>query len=288
MTNYQVLLFYKYVTIENPTELMDQQRALWEQLGFKGRMIIASEGLNGTLEGSVEQVSEYIREMQKDERFSDIHWKKSAGSGETFPKISIKVRDEIVSLHLGQDDFSPYEATGKYLSAEELHQWFQEKKEFYIIDMRNDYEFKVGHFQGSINPSFKNFRDLPKILPEIEGYKDKTVLTVCTGGIRCEKASGYLVRNGFKDVYQLQGGIHTYMEKYPNQDFLGKLYVFDGRIVMGYNTDSPEHVSIGKCDLCEVDCESFADYFLNGTERKHGILCPVCRQKDEVVVDPGF
>src|SRR5690606_14861554 len=157
------------------------------------------------------------------------------GTGEAFPKLSVKLRKEIVSGHLEDEDVKPWEMTGKYVSADLLHQWIEEGEDFTIVDMRNNYEYKVGHFENSINPEMDNFRDLKKVLKKIEPFKNKKVVTVCTGGVRCEKASGYLIKKGFEDVYQLENGIVTYMEKYPNKAFKGKLYVFDKRVVMDFD-----------------------------------------------------
>lgn len=144
------------------------------------------------------------------------------------------MRDQLVALNDGDPDLGPVGGTtGTYLSADELYQWFVDGKEFYIIDMRNDYETEVGQFINSICPKgFRNFRNLPDVLPEMEHLRDKTVVTVCTGGIRCEKASGFLLKHGFSDVYQLHNGIVTFMEKFPNEYFKGKLYVFDQRYTM--------------------------------------------------------
>ena len=130
----------------------------------------------------------------------------------------------------------------KYLSSEELDDWTQNKdKEFYIVDMRNNYEYSLGHFKNSI---------LPKILPELEHLKNKTIVTACTGGIRCEKASEFLLKNNFADVYQLKDGTHTYMEKYPNRDLLGELFVFDNRVAIGFNLDSSDHKIV--CANCVI------------------------------------
>lgn len=277
---YQILLYYKYTKIENPEELMQSTREICDELGLKGRIIIAKEGINGTLEGTVENTQKYIDWMKSDPRFDGMNWKISEGTGSAFPKLSIKVRDEIVTLGLGENDFSPEDTTGKYLSAEELHEWIHSGKEFYIVDMRNDYEYKVGAFRNSIFPSLKNFRDLPNVLPELEHLKDKTVLTVCTGGVRCEKASGFLVKHGFKDVYQLHNGIVTYMEKYPNEDFLGQLYVFDGRIVMGFNLDDPKREIIGKCEFCGNPTEHFINC-ANKSCNKHMLVCEECNEKNK-------
>lgn len=274
-SNYQVLLYYKYTQIDDPVKLMEQQRQLCQKLGLKGRILIAKEGLNGTVEGLIEKTEEYCREVLKDPRFSDIHWKKSTGTGNAFPKLRIKVRDEIVATHLGKDDVDPTKITGKYVQPEELHEWIKNKKEFYIVDMRNDYEQQSGYFEGSLLSGFKQFWDLPQILPKLEHFKGKTILTVCTGGVRCEKASGFLVKNGFADVYQLFGGIVSYMEKYPNEDFKGKLYVFDDRLVMGFNTDSEKHEVVGRC----MHCNKPSDHYVNCADNMchlHYICCENC------------
>lgn len=276
---YQILLFYKYIVIEDPEELMHAQRELCESLSLQGRLIIAQEGINVTLEGTIGNIKKYRLAMDHDERFQDIHYKVSIGSGQAFPKLSVKVRAEIVSLHLGEDDLSPCDLTGQALRPEELHEWFSSGKEFTIIDMRNDYETKVGMFKGSIDPGLKNFRDLREKIHELEYLKDKTVLAVCTGGVRCEKASGYLLDQGFSNVYQLTGGIVSYMEKYPNQNFLGKLYVFDERVTMGFETDSEEHKVIGKCDRCSRSSDEYGDC-ANVRCPRHLICCTNCRESD--------
>lgn len=277
MSRYQILLFYKYIHIDNPEELRDKQLELCRKLNLNCRTIVASEGINGTLEGLVEDTERYIQEMERDSRFSGMNYKKSQGTGNAFPKISVKVRREIVSLNLDESDFSPNEVTGKYISAEDLHTWINSSKEFYIIDMRNDYEHKVGYFKNSILPPLRNFRDLPNVLPNLENLKDKTIVTVCTGGVRCEKASGFLVKHGFRDVYQLHNGIVTYMEKYPNEDFLGKLYVFDGRVTMGFNVESDQHIVVGKCEKCGKPSDNYIDCTnIHCRGHRHFVCCEEC------------
>jgi UPF0176 protein len=284
---YQILLYYKYVFIENPELEMKCQKELCESLGLFGRIIVAREGINGTVEGTVENTEKYMKEMKNDPRFTDMHWKKSAGDGNSFPKLSVKARKEIVSLHLGTCDINPNEITGTHLPPVELHEWIKSGKEFYIVDMRNAYEHKVGHFKDSILPPIENFRDLPKVVEQISHLKNKTVLTVCTGGVRCEKASGFLITQGFEDVYQLDGGIVSYMEKYPNEDFKGKLYVFDRRVAMGPSallgtslyTDDPRHEVIGKCDACGEKSENYVNCD-NPVCHRHFINCEKCLQKN--------
>jgi UPF0176 protein len=258
-----IILYYKYTPVDNPDALLLWHKAVCESLDLKGRIIIAGEGINGTLEGTTANTIKYrqmLKDLNKDPKtrgmgnFSDIQFKESVGTGQAFPKLKIKVRPEIVSLHLGEDDVDPRHMTGKHLPPKELKKWYENKEDFVIVDMRNDYEFDVGHFKNSINPQLENFRDLPKKLDEIANIKDKKVLTVCTGGVRCEKASGYLIKKGFKDVYQLDGGMHKYMEAFPGEDFLGALYTFDGRVVMDFGGDRE---IVGTCKFCNTKTEAY-------------------------------
>lgn len=278
---HEIILFYKYVRIENPVLLRDSQRALCEKLGLKGRLLIAYEGINGTLEGTTEHINEYLREFLADARFSDTHIKRSEGTGNAFVKLMVKVRKEIVTLGLGEQDIDPNTTTGVHLEPEKLYEWMHASdKEFYIVDMRNDYEHNVGRFKNSILPPLENFRDLPKVLPQLEHLKEKTVVTVCTGGVRCEKASGYLVSQGFKDVYQLDGGIVSYMEKYKNDDFQGKLYVFDDRISMTFTPDDKRTI-VGRCGKCDSPSENYVNC-ANDLCHKHFICCEGCLESEHV------
>jgi UPF0176 protein len=278
MTQHDIILFYKYVHIDNPEKLMMHQKELQQQLGLKGRTILAPEGINATVEGTAENIDLYLQDLFSDPRFTNTHIKRSFNtSGNSFPKTMVKVRRELVSLGLDPScDIDPNVITGVHLKPEELHQWIAEGKEFYIIDMRNAYEHLVGYFKDSILPPMDNFRELPKFIDSIKHLKDKTVLTVCTGGVRCEKASGYLLQQGFTDVYQLDGGIVSYMEKYPNEDFLGKLYVFDSRIAMGFYTDDPKHEIVGKCWVCGETCERYTNCVIDDCNRKM-IACQECQ-----------
>lgn len=287
---YKIALYYKYVRIDDPEALKIAQKALLTRLGAKGRIIVAKEGINGTFEATEEAVAEYMEIMKNDPRFADIHWKISEGTedGTAFPKLSVKVRKEIVSLHLidgssteeeiAAADIDPNQLTGIHLKPEELRKWYEEGKEFYIVDMRNDYELKSGKFEGTIFPGLENFRDLREKVRELDNLKGKTVLTVCTGGVRCEKASGYLKREGFDNVYQLDGGIVSYMSKYPGKDFKGSLYVFDKRHVMNFDDPNrPEtlHEIIGTCEKCGTKCEIYTDC-ANLNCHKHFICCDDC------------
>lgn len=270
--NFKVILFYKYVRIDSPLDMVNKQRKLCEKLNLKGRVIIAKEGINATLEGKEERINKYLKEFLSDKRFNDTHIKISDGTGNVFPKLSVKVRPEIVASGL---DLDPNRVSGKYITAEQLRGWILSNKEFYIVDMRNDYEQQVGYFANSILSRMESFKDLPKLLPKLKSLKNKTIVTVCTGGVRCEKASGFLVQNGFNDVYQLYGGIVTYMEKYPNEDFKGALYVFDQRIVMGFNMDDKKREVVGICSKCKAPSENYINC-QDGFCNRHFICCEKC------------
>lgn len=262
---------------------MTIHRAYCEALGLKGRIIIADEGINGTLEGTVENTEKYIELAEKNFKLKGINWKKSEGTGKSFRKLTVKVRPEIVTTGIKDKDFGPLvngsnggAITGKHLPAEKLKQWYEEGREFYVVDMRNDYEFEVGRFKNSVWPDgLGHFRDVPKAIESISNLKDKTVVTVCTGGVRCETASGLLMKYGFKDVYQLENGIVTFMEKYPNTYFEGKLLVFDGRETMGFNLDDADHKVVGKCRNCGATSENLVNYW-KGKEDIYGIICVDC------------
>ncbi len=272
---YQVLLFYKYITIQDPETLASSVRELLAAYSLKGRFLIAEEGINAILEGETQATEEFFKELTQDERFVDLSTKRSMGDGEAFKKAQVKVRDEIVGTHFDKN-IDPRVKTAPRISAEELREWYEQQKDFVVIDMRNDYEFQSGHFKDSINPGLENSRDLPDALPKLEQYKEKKVLTVCTGGVRCEKMSAFLLANGFNDVQQLDNGIHAYMEKYPAKDFLGTLYTFDGRKTMDFGG---EREIVGRCKLCGSPTEKYVNCADNLCHL-HFLACEDCQKPE--------
>lgn len=277
---FQVLLFYKYITIANPLELRGFYQALCEKYNLTGRTIIAEEGINGTVEGLFEDTENFVQELLEDSRFSDMQIKKSMGYGETFPKLQVKVKPEIVGTRFPKE-VDPRVKTAPHLSPEELHSWYENEKDFVVVDMRNSYEYESGHFKNSIDPGMDASRELPELIEKIkEETKDKTVLTVCTGGVRCEKMSEYLVQSGFKDVYQLDGGMHSYMEKYPGKDFLGTLFTFDNRLVMDFGG---EREVIGTCKRCGATNEQYQNC-ANAECNMLFLICNDCMSTE----GPGF
>ncbi|MGP6149698.1 oxygen-dependent tRNA uridine(34) hydroxylase TrhO [Priestia flexa] len=255
---YRVLLYYMYVPIENAEEFRDEQFALCEELELKGRILVASEGINGTVSGTVEQTNRYMEVMKQDPRFSEMVFKIDEADEHAFKKLRVRHRSELVTLRL-ENDINPLETTGNYLSPKEFFEAMQ-REDTVVIDARNDYEFDLGHFRGAVRPDIRNFRELPDWIRENkEMFEDKKVLTYCTGGIRCEKFSGWLKEEGFEDVSQLHGGIVTYGKDPEVQGELwdGQCYVFDERISVPVN--QKEHVIVGKDHFDGQPCERYVN-----------------------------
>jgi UPF0176 protein len=267
---YRVLLYYQYVTIENPEEFAVEHKTMCEEIGLKGRILVATEGINGTVSGTVEQTDLYIEKMKQDPRFADMIFKIDEADEHAFKKMKVRHRPELVTLRL-EDDVNPHEITGQYLSPKEFYERLQDPDTI-VLDARNDYEFDLGHFRGAVRPDILNFRDLPDWVRENkEMFADKKIITYCTGGIRCEKFSGWLLKEGFKDVAQLHGGIVTYGKDPEVQGELwdGQLYVFDERI--GVPVNQKEHVVVGKDYYSGEPCERYVNCANPACNRK--ILC---------------
>ncbi len=216
-----VILFYKFIKIENPKEFVEVQREKCTELGLKGRMLVAHEGINGTFEGLRENIEKYKEFLKADPMFFDMVIKENIGTGLSFPKLAIKVRKEAVTL--GAGDFDIKNETAKEVSSDELQKWYENDEDFVVLDLRNDYEIATGKFEKTIDPGLSNFRDLPEKVKNLSEIKNKKVIAVCTYGIRCEKATCLLKREGFSDLYQLKDGIGTYIKEHPGKNFKGKL-----------------------------------------------------------------
>lgn len=237
---YPVILFYKYIAIEDAETFAAEQRELCSSLGLKGRVLIASEGINGTLAGSAADVNRYITLLRADPRFADIEVKVSAGDAGTFPKLVVKVRPEIVTLNAGA--ITPDK--DNQLSPSEWKTMLEENPEAVPLDIRNRFEWDAGRFEGAIVCDIEHFRELPQYVDRLQNLKDKTVLMYCTGGIRCEKASALFRSKGFKNVFQLHGGIAAYQEEFGNEHWQGECFVFDQRMTVRVDEGL---VQIGRC-----------------------------------------
>lgn len=275
---YRVLLYYLYTQIEDPETFKDQHLAFCKDIGLKGRILVSEEGINGTVSGTIDQTDQYMETMKADPRFKDIWFKIDEADGHAFKKMHVRVRSEIVSLKL-DDDVNPNEVTGNYLEPKEFYENLQ-RDDVIVIDARNDYEHQIGHFKNAILPDINAFRDLPKWIREnLSEHKDKKVLTYCTGGIRCEKFTGFLLQEGFKDVNQLHGGIVSYGKDPEVQGRLwdGKCYVFDERISVPVN-QTEEDVVISECYYCGKKEDRLVNCANPECNRQH-VCCEECEEK---------
>lgn len=278
MKPYQTLLYYKYTRIPDAEEFARQHLDFCERLGVVGRIIVAEEGLNGTISGTVVQCKKYMDYVKGNPLFEGIDFKVDEVDAPSFERLYVRVKPEIVHSSLkGIENIDPTETTGTHLKPEEVLQMLDDKDTVFL-DVRSNYESNVGRFKNAIALDIDNFRDFPEKLKEIENLKDKKVVTYCTGGIKCEKASGFLVKNGFKHVYQVEGGVVKYAKETGGKNFDGKLYVFDNRVVVDVNSVNPSIIST--CKICGQPSAHMVNC-ANAECNEHFVLCEDCGWKME-------
>ena len=251
---YTIILFYKFTNIKNPEAFKIKQRKIAETFNLKGRMLIAKEGINATFEGETKNIKGYIKELRKQKIFKNVVFKDSEGNGVGFNKLKIKIRSEAVTLGVGPLNIK--KDTAPVITAAQLEKMYKNKENFVVLDLRNDFEIKAGRFDNTFDPGLRNFRDLPSKLKTILKLKDKKVVAVCTGKIRCEKGTCLLTKKGFKNLYTLEDGIWSYMKKYPGKHFKGSLFVFDNRMTTPV-VDADGREVVGQCFSCGEKCEEF-------------------------------
>lgn len=283
--DYLILLYYYFTPIADPLALMENQRELCKALSLKGRILIAPEGINGTVSGTREQAIAYMDAMRADERFQSMVFKVDEASGHAFPKLSVKYRKEIVRFD-SPVPIDPTKKTGARLSPKD---WLEamNQPDTIILDGRSDYEYDLGHFRGAIRPDLSTFREFPAWIDEhLNVPKDRPLLTYCTGGIRCEKLSAYLLEAGFTNVAQLDGGIVTYGKDEIAQGALfdGKCYVFDERQSVPINR-TQDQVIVGRCHHCDAPTERFINCKYDFCHNQH-LVCDHCLAEHEGFCSP--
>jgi UPF0176 protein len=288
--DYLVLLYYCYSRIEDPEAFRESHHHLCLELNLRGRIIIAQEGLNGTVSGLREDCEKYMEAILSDSRFAHTEFKVDTVDEHAFAKLHVRTKPEIV--HSGLTELNPLEKTGKYVEPDEFREILKNQDEdTVIIDMRSNYEHNVGKFKGAITLDIYNFRDMPAKIDELKQYKDKKVITYCTGGIKCEKASAFLIEQGFKDVYQLHGGIIKYGLEAEGENFEGKCYVFDNRIVTDVNKVNPTVIS--KCyvtgqpsdrmvNCANPECNKHIPLSEEGAQKYNGCCSEECMKHPNV------
>lgn len=274
---YRILLYYKFVHIENHEEFAREHLEFCKSIGLKGRVLVAEEGINGTVSGTWEATQQYMDQMHADPRFADMWFKIDESEGHAFKKMFVRPRHQIIVMH-DEDNVSPQEITGYEMTPEEWHEALQ-SEDVIVLDGRNDYEYDIGHFRGAIRPPVKSFREFPEWIREnLAEHKDKKILTYCTGGIRCEKLSGWMLKEGFKDVNQLKGGIVSYGkdEKVKGELWDGKCYVFDERISVPIN--QVEDVVVAKCHHCGTPEDRYVNCANPLCHLQH-VQCEACEKE---------
>lgn len=257
--DYRVLLYYKYEPIQDPENFRDEHLKFCKSIGLRGRIIVGSEGINGTVSGTVEQTEQYKDYLHSLQGFEDVWFKEDEADGYAHKKMHVRYREEIVSLSL-EDDIDPEEITGDYLKPAQFRDALIDEDTI-VLDTRNDYEYDLGHFKGAIRPEIRNFRDLPNwVKDNKEKFMDKKVVVYCTGGVRCEKFSGWMLREGLAEqVGQLEGGIDTYGKDPETKGDLweGSMYVFDERISVPINQVNP--TVVGKDHYDGTPCDRYVN-----------------------------
>ncbi len=281
----KIILYYKFVPIPDPETVMFWQRTLCDPLGIKGRILISPHGINGTLGGDMAAVKAYVKAMNTHPRFKGITYKWSDGGQEHFPKLKVKVKPEIVAFDAADElvvDETGIVGGGKHLKPAALHKLMEERgDEVIFYDGRNMYEAQIGRFKNTIVPNVSTSRDFIKDIEEgeISKYKDRPIVTYCTGGIRCEILSVLMRHRGYKEVYQLDGGIVKYGEKFGDDGYWeGKLFVFDDRMQMGFSDKAKD---IADCEGCGQKTSNQ----INSTNirRKLHVMCKGCAATRTVV-----
>ncbi len=272
----KIILYYKFIPISDTETVLLWQKAMCESLGLKGRILISSKGINGTLGGDIKALKTYRRAMNAHSLFEGIVYKWSDGKADDFPKLSVKFRSETVTLGWEPSvDKSGVMGGGKHLKPQQVHKLLEERgDEVVFFDGRNKYETQIGRFKNAVVPDVTSFKEYLIELdkPEYEQYKKKPIVTYCTGGIRCETLSALMIEKGFEEVYQIDGGIVKYGEKFGDKGhWEGKLFVFDKRMKLGFSSESKD---IATCEKCSQKTSNQ----INSTNirRRLHIICETC------------
>lgn len=274
---FKILLYYKYVSLADPVAIMQDQKLLCQRLKLNGRILISDEGINGTVAGDEASIDAYMATTQQVPEFADLEWKISWADEQVFPKLRVVVRDEIVTLGVKKSGKDVHIANkADYIQPAELQKLYDTNTDFVILDARNLYEAEIGKFKNALIPPIDNFREFPEFVEKnLNEYKDKDVVTYCTGGVRCEKASAYLREKGFKKVRQLHGGIHEYGEQTDGKYFEGEMFVFDKRLHLPVNKVDSSPIS--SCLYCSQKVTRFVDCQAHGC----GTLFIACAECDD-------
>lgn len=276
----KIILYYKFVPIADPEAVKLWQKALCERLNLKGRILISKHGINGTVGGDIDDVKTYVKETKSYSTFKGTVFKWSDGARDHFPRLSVKVRKELVALDVADElevDERGVVGGGKHLKPEEVHKLIEERGDDVVFfDGRNAYEAAVGKFKNAVVPDVRTSHDFKRELEsdKYDDIKDKPVVTYCTGGIRCEVISSMMKKRGFKEVYQIDGGIVKYGEQYGDDGLWeGSLYVFDDRMNVKFSDKAKD---IGECVHCHSKTSNYENCALKSCNNLV-LICEACK-----------
>ncbi|BAS67988.1 oxygen-dependent tRNA uridine(34) hydroxylase TrhO [Bathymodiolus septemdierum thioautotrophic gill symbiont] len=267
---FTVCALYQFVRLDNFEEFRTPLRQLLVDLNIKGTLLLALEGLNGTVSGTQESINKLVQFLEEDGRFNNLEIKFSQSESLPFKRLKVKLKKEIVTL--GVEHIDPLSSVGTYVKPKDWNALISDP-DVILIDTRNDYEYGIGSFKGAINPNTETFREFPSYTKEnLEQYRHKKVAMFCTGGIRCEKSTAYLKSQGFKEVYHLHGGVLKYLEEVEESDSLweGECFVFDERVAVKHNLEQGQYDQCHACRYPITDIDKQHEHYVKG------VSCPRC------------
>ena len=263
---------YKFEPLENPVDLVRMYQQKCDELKLKGTMLISKNGINFSLAGTQQATDTIITFLEEDNRFLNIPLKVTYSETQPFRRMKVRLKKEIISL--GRKDINPRELTGERISPQDLKNLLDNKEDVLVLDTRNEYETRVGKFENAIDLNLDTFRDFPKAIESLpEEYKDKQIVMYCTGGIRCEKASAVMMKAGFADVKQLEGGVLDYFKETGGAYWEGDCFVFDERVALDTQLNETDYIY---CYICReplsAEEKASPDFKINE-------YCPYCVKK---------
>jgi UPF0176 protein len=270
---YVVCAMYKFVTLDHYESLRDPLLELMKSLNVFGTLLLASEGINGTVAGSRNSIDSLLAWLRQDRCLGDIDCKESYTDRRPFLRSKVKLKKEIVTM--GVEGIDPKRVVGTYVEPKDWNALISDP-EVVLVDTRNDYEVQVGTFRGAINPNTETFREFPQYVKNnLDPQQHKKVAMFCTGGIRCEKSTAYLKEQGFDEVYHLKGGVLKYLEDVPADDTLwdGECFVFDDRVTVDHQLQKGHYDQCHACRLPITDEDKSSDKY------EKGVSCPQCYEK---------
>jgi len=282
-SNFIVVAFYKFFELQNLNEFQDILRLIFNDTLVKGTILLAKEGINGTIAGMPSEINNVLNELWNLDNLNDLEAKYSLAPQNPFFRMKIRLKKEIVTL--GIDNISPKKEVGKYIKPENWNSFISDES-LILIDTRNDYEVSIGSFDKAINPNIKSFREFPNwvsknLLNKGSEIKKKKVGMFCTGGIRCEKSTSYLKSLGFEDVYHLEGGILKYLEKIPENEtkWNGSCFVFDYRVSVKHSLELGDYDMCFACRMPINDEDKKNKYYIKGQSCYHCFTRSNVKQK---------